>query len=128
MARLLNLLMSGSRFLIVGLFVTVLSQTPTIQAVAADSGSMESKSQVSDSKQKADKDREVPREVDECFKDKGCLAQTVTSTSGQKSSTGTTCRSGMACTSPGASCSLGGTMHCRTIDLGGGNCACACTR
>ncbi|MFZ1804657.1 MAG: hypothetical protein WAU05_12090, partial [Nitrospira sp.] len=73
-------------------------------------------------------DRVVPPEVKDCFKDKGCLAQTVTASSGRKSRTGTTCKSGMACTHENASCALGGTMKCKTIDLKNGNCVCACTK
>lgn len=135
MTKIRNLLTSGSRVILVGLFATVLAQTSTIQAMAADSGSTKSEPQASDIKQESDKDTQgrgespgVPPGPDDCFKDKGCMTQTVTTTSGQRSTTGTTCRSGVACTTPGASCALGGTMRCKTIDLGGQNCTCACIK
>lgn len=54
----------------------------------------------------------------------GCMGHPA---SGEKSISGTTCTSGTACNSPGASCALGGTRHCKNIDTGGGNCVCACT-
>lgn len=132
MPRLLKLLLLG------GLFATVLSQTPTIQSAIAESGSTDSKPIVPDVKQESTLDRQG-KDLDplgtgpknqnpDCLKDNSCLAQTVTATSRQKSRTGTTCKSGMACTYPNASCALDPKMKCQTIDLKNGNCVCACTK
>lgn len=129
MPRLLQLLILG------GLFATVLSQTPTIHLATAESGYMDSKPLARDVKQDPSKniqeqndDRVVPEEPKKCFEDKGCMAQTVTARSRQPSRTGTTCKSGMACTHPNSSCALVQTMKCQTIDLKNGNCVCACTK
>src|SRR5215831_7518960 len=63
---------------------------------------------------------------DPCIKNKnishGCM---IMDGSGH-SSDGATCTSGVACASEGSNCAFGGTRHCTTHDLGGGNCTCAC--
>lgn len=130
MPRLLQLLILG------GLSATILLQAPTIHLGTAESGSIDSKPLAPDVTQEPSTKTQgndahvdvIDGGVKDCFKDHGCLAQTVTATSRQKSRTGTTCKSGMACTHPNASCALGGTMKCQTIDLKSGNCVCACTK
>ena len=85
------------------------------------------------------KDRAIKGEKDKRYKHKneqkpkptqdgehGCKSRNVRA--GDKSTAGTTCTSGKACVSPGASCVLGNTMHCRNVDHGGGNCSCDCNK
>jgi len=120
--------MRTGSLLTLGLFAAVLAYPLSIQA-GEKPNQAQSEQRVSDKQQdKGGQKIKEPDGPEDCFLDKGCLAQTVTATSGQKSIQGTTCKTGtMACSFPLASCAMGGTKHCRTYDLNGqGNCTCAC--
>jgi hypothetical protein len=126
MMRIDSLLRLSGRVLLTGLFAAILlAPSSPVQAAENDSGNAQHVQQAPGGKEQVDtvkKGTGIQRD-NACFEDKGCMARTQT---GDPAFNGGTCTSGMVCVYPGASCALGGAKHCRTWNLGGGNCTCAC--
>jgi hypothetical protein len=55
----------------------------------------------------------------------GCLTRAVRS--GDKAADGTACTSGLVCKTPGVTCDIANPLaKCKTVNTGGGACACTC--
>lgn len=55
--------------------------------------------------------------------DHGCLGHPAR---GEAAANGGNCSGGIACNVPGSNCVTNGTMVCKTWNMGGGTCTCAC--